>query len=497
MKLKKYLIFGYSSLLLLTTSCSKSFIDEVKPADGSLSNSVIFTSTQGVDNALTGIYDLMRDYIPSSGRQNMYGIKTIMLNFDLRGNDMISDPSNWWLYENQWSDNAYGRIATSARNEQIWNLFYKTINNANAVIQNINQLPAAQSVKDQYVAEAKALRAYAYFYLARIYQFTYAKDINAPGIPIYTEPASSSSNGNARASLKSVYALITADLEYAAATLTSTRVDKYRINKNVAQGILAEVYQEMAMADNTLWAKALSNAQAAVSGYSLMSAAGYKDGFNTASNTEWMWGMQFNSTQSFSYAGFFGYIEPVNSPNVNFKARYNDLYFNTSFVSLFTATDMRNRFIAAANQSTANPWKKWVTIKFQDNASQSGDYVMMRAAEMYLIQAEAYAQMNQLTQAKTTLFTLQSQRDPSAILSSSTTQASILAEILVERRKELYAEMGVQFFDLKRYQLPLVRDGNEWSLLNIPATDNRWRWQIPQSEMDANKSLTTADQNPL
>jgi hypothetical protein len=57
--------------------------------------------------------------------------------------------------------------------------------------------------------------------------------------------------------------------------------------------------------------------------------------------------------------------------------------------------------------------------------------------------------------------------------------------------------MGVEYFDLKRYQRPLVRDGIQWAMLNIPATDNRWRWQIPQTEMDANKALTAADQNPL
>lgn len=494
MKLKKYIIGGCIGLSLLSISCSKNYIDEIKPADGTLSNSVIFTSTQGLDNALTGIYSLLQNY--ASGQQNMYGLKTIQFNFDMRGNDLISISNNWWLYENNWSDNGYGRIATSARNAQIWNLFYKVINNANAVILNINQLQAGQSIKDTYVAEAKALRAYAYFYLARIYAFTYAKDPTAPAVPIYITPASSSTNGNPRSSLKDVYALITSDLETAAATLTATRVDKYRINKNVAQGLLAEVYQEMAMSDNTLWTKVLSNATAALGSNNFPLMAAYNDGFNTVSNKEWMWGIQFNATQSLSYASFFGYIEPSNSPYTGFTTRYNDIYINTTFVSLFSATDIRNRFIAAVPVS-GHPEAKWVTLKFQDNATKSGDFVLMRAAEMYLIQAEAYAQTNQLTLAKSTLFALQSQRDPSAKISASATQTAILNEILLERRKELYAEMGVQYFDLKRYQQPLVRDGNQWSLLNIPATDNRWRWQLPQTELDANKSLTAADQNPL
>src|SRR5438270_4591750 len=114
-----------------------------------------------------------------------------------------------------------------------------------------------------------------------------------------------------------------------------------------------------------------------------------------------------------------------------------------------------------------------------DNASQSGDYVMMRSAEMYLIEAEGDAQLGQLETAKDVLYTLQKQRDPSALRSTAATQADLINEILVERRKELYGEMGVQYFDLKRYQQPLVRDGDQWALLNIPATDNRWRWQIP------------------
>ena len=92
---------------------------------------------------------------------------------------------------------------------------------------------------------------------------------------------------------------------------------------------------------------------------------------------------------------------------------------------------------------------------------------------------------------------MQLKRDPNAVRSTAPDKTTLINEILLERRKELYAEMGVQYFDLKRYQQPLVRDGNEWSLLNIAPDNNKWRWQFPQAEMDANKSLTAADQNPL
>jgi hypothetical protein len=491
MKFKKYILLICSGAIILS-SCSKKFLDDVKPADGSISAGLIFESKIGVDNALTGIYGLMQSYIVGGGRQNMYGLKTIQFNFDMRGNDLIADPANWWLYENDWADNAYGRIATASRTAHIWNLFYKIINNANAIIEGTPNIKESQSVKDELIAEARALRAYAYFYLARVYQFTYAKDPDAPGIPVYTSSASGETQGNPRSGLREVYNLIVEDLEYAAATMTTTRVDKYRFNKNVAQGILAEVYQEMAMADGSLWQKAIDNATAAKQGFPLMDEAAYQSGFNSVSNNEWMWGIQFNASQSLSYASFFGYIDPTPA-----NVRYNCIYVNSTFVSEFTATDARNVFLPAANQSASSPWKKWRTAKFVDNASFSGDFVMMRAAEMQLIIAEGLAHQDKLDDAKDALYDLQLARDPNATLSTATDKDALINEILLERRKELYGEMGVEYFDLKRYQRGLTRDGIQWSLKNIPASDNRWRWQIPQTELDANKSLTTDDQNPL
>jgi starch-binding outer membrane protein, SusD/RagB family len=486
MKITKLLIAG-AACIMLASSCKKSYLDEPKPANGALDAGIIFGSKIGAENAITGVYDLLRYY--ASGQQNMYGNKSIQLMFEVMGNDIIADPGNWWLYEDAWSQNTYGRIATGARTTQIWNLFYKVINNTNAIIKNVPNIPEGQDTKDAFVAEARALRAYAYFNLARIYQFSYSKDANAKAVPIYTEPADASSQGNARATLKEVYDLITSDLEFAVTKLPVARLDKFRVNKNVAQGFLAQVYQEMAMSDNTLWTKAITNAQGARQGFSLMSAASYKSGFNDRTNSEWIWAQPFNSAQQQSYASFFGYIDHSGT-------RYKCLYINSSFVSLFSTTDARNLFAPASGQSAANPWKRWITTKFKDKADLSGDFVMMRAAEMYLIEAEALAQTNQLEEAKDVLFALQSARDASAARSGATTKDELINEILIERRKELYGEIGVQFFDLKRYQLPLVTDGNSYAVLNIPADDKKWVFQIPQSEIDANPNIEPADQNP-
>ena len=95
------------------------------------------------------------------------------------------------------------------------------------------------------------------------------------------------------------------------------------------------------------------------------------------------------------------------------------------------------------------------------------------------------------------LYTLQKNRDPNAVKSGNT-GAALITEILTERRKELYGEIGVGFLDAKRKQLALVRGvGHPPTYrVNIPSNSNKFTLKIPQTEMDANTSLKPTDQNP-
>ena len=90
-----------------------------------------------------------------------------------------------------------------------------------------------------------------------------------------------------------------------------------------------------------------------------------------------------------------------------------------------------------------------------------------------------------------------SKRDPSYKQSSST-GATLIDEILFNRRIELWGE-GFRFLDLKRLNLPLNRNGANHNtavavLFDVPAGDPRWEFLIPRRELDSNKAVT---QNPL
>ena len=115
---------------------------------------------------------------------------------------------------------------------------------------------------------------------------------------------------------------------------------------------------------------------------------------------------------------------------------------------------------------------------------------------MYLIEAEAKARLGDPDAAEA-LYPLASARDAAYVLSTNTGQ-DLIDEILLQRRWELWGE-GFRFFDLKRLNIPLDRNGanHNSALINnvmfVPAGDVRWQWQIPQNEIDANPTIV---QNP-
>lgn len=501
MKRSSYLALLFAGLLDLT-ACSKNYLNAPKVENGNLTEDIIFTTRAGAESVLTGIYWILRSenyngYFSTyndngAGGLTLRGLELDQFFFDVRGNDVFSSTTGYWSPETGWGENTLGRISIGIRTKATWEMFYKVINNANAVIKNVSTIPETQTVKDQLAAEAKALRAYAYFWLARVYQFNYAKNPDAKGVPIYTTPYSGEEDGKARASLKEVYTLIQADLNDAVTNLPAARAAKYRINKNVAQGILAQVYQEMAgnVSSSPFWEQARLNAVAARSGFALMNNATYQAGFNDLTNGEWMWGLPVPVDQTLSYYSLYSYIDPDNG-------YYKNIYINDAFVSQFKDSDTRKALFRKLTANAAAPWRLWQTIKYKAKASTSGDILIMRSVEMVFIEAEALAQQGKLPEAIDLLFTVQGLRDPAAAkLAATSTKDDVINAILLERRKELFAEIGTEFFDLKRYQRPLQRGGNHWSIVSIPADDKRWLFQIPQSEVDANSNIEETDQNP-
>lgn len=474
--IKKYLL----SAILLTSiiSCnSDEFLDEPVPT-ASVTSVAAYGSVSGVEAAITGTYSVLRDYFAS---HDTAGAKAYYLGADVMGTDVTCPDFNWYIFETRWDvvDNANGR-----RTNWAWGMYYSIANAARTHIKGISESSAlTQGQKDGYIAELQALEAHCYFNLARYYSGSYAAGDTQPGIPLYTQPQSVDNTGAPRGTLKDTYDRITSLLETAIPNVPQTLPNKFRFSKSVAQGVLARVYLEMGE-----WQKAADMANDAKAGYPLMSAADYQAGFNDVNNAEWMWGLPVNGEQQFGFARFYSFIDHTSNG-------YNDLYIWSDFADSFTsATDVRKNLIVSFDPT--DPYKQYITTKFRDLADQSGDLIFMRSSEMWMIEAEALAELNQLTPAKNALLEVLKARDASAVLSTATTKEELIDEILIERRKEFYGELGLGYFDLKRRNQGLVRDGayQRWHI-TVPAGDSRWKFKIPQDEIDKNVNLTEADQN--
>ena len=159
-------------------------------------------------------------------------------------------------------------------------------------------------------------------------------------------------------------------------------------------------------------------------------------------------------------------------------------------------TDERKKVFGDENDNVV----PYANYKFYDETFFIGDYVYMRAAEMYLIEAEAQARSGNASEAANVLYELVSTRDP-GYTKSTKTGNSLVSEIHLQRRIELWGE-GFSWLDMKRNGVDLERDyeGSNHSAFgkfNRPISDNQMLFQIPERELDNNVEINDIDQNPI
>ena len=281
-------LFAFMAVVMLA-GCSEEFLDEPKPTDG-VSESVVFTSRTGVEAFISGI---MRRFRGQFTATDSAGLNSIFYARSIKGNDAINT-TTWFNFDYQ-NDN---REPNYRRVNFTWNYSYYMINQANTLINGVEASSLSTSDKKELMAYGYALRGFFYHQLVMEFAPTYSFDLNYPAPPIYT---SLSLTGNGMSTVKDVYALIVDDMTKAVDGLTTSRLGKSYINKSVANGILAQVYQVMGN-----WAGAEAAAKAAYGGNptAVLNASAYSSGFNDYSNVEWIWGSAQSSDQSNYYWGW-------------------------------------------------------------------------------------------------------------------------------------------------------------------------------------------------
>ncbi|PWJ57642.1 SusD-like starch-binding protein associating with outer membrane [Dyadobacter jejuensis] len=484
-----------SSLLVVNTACEEDYLETV-PTD-QVSAADAFKTTTNAWAALNGIHRIMYSQIYSVQAQG--GQSGNMLYMDIMGEDLVfpTSSSSWLRNEYQWISH---RSTSASSVYYNYAFYYMIIANANMVISNIDQAEGPQSDIKAIKAEALTYRAWAHFNLVQMFgeRFDASSANNGLGVPLVLEPTITPSPRN---TVAEVYAQINTDLDDAIGLFAGyTRNNKSHFDLTVAKGIKARV--ALTQQD---YATAVTMAKEARTGYTLMSNEDYLGGFNNYDNKEWMWSSRIVSDQTNYFYSFFAYMSNNFSasvirttPKVIFSVLYDKIAEGDIRKKLWDPTGT-NTVDFPLPASTFQRFK-YHSRKFRvaDQSLSIGDVPYMRAAEMYLIEAEALARQGKDADAATALYPLAVNRNPSYVKSTNT-GAALIEEIMIQRRVELWGE-GFRFYDLKRTNSALNRNGGNHSatytngVLDVPAGDKRWQFLIHQDEINNSNGLI--EQNP-
>lgn len=463
------------ALALLSTSCVESFLDREPISEVTQGN--FFQTGADAEAALVAAYDAL---------QSEYYIFDRFTNGDVISDNCYAggdNPNNFQLDE--------FRIAPNNGNvERDWRYLYEAISRANAVIDNVGGIEAAdltEARKSEILGEARFLRATHYFQLVNLWG----------GVPLILQKVNSTDPEvvfQPRVTEENIYAAIVSDLEIAIDLLPASWPSRQeRATKGAAEATLAKAYAHQPNAD---WNAVKTHAEAVINSgtYALLS------------NYNSLWdGSNENSAESIFEVQYIGGTNEANwGPQLWLPPSLtgdNWRKFNTPANDLLTAFDTMNddvREDASILMEGGLPWRDpdYTTgvIPFPFKQRRAGgfsspnNFILLRLADIILLAAEANTELNDLGAAKTQLNRVRRRVGLPEVTTND--QNTLREAIQQERRLELAFE-GHRWFDLKR-------TGKAVEVMNAlnrgyDVTEEKLLFPIPQSELDRNPRLT---QNP-
>lgn len=439
---KQLLLLG--SLFALS-SCNLDTIPQ-----GSVDSEMVFATTETTDQVLSGSWAYMME---TYGTYANPGHAALLRLSDAMGSDAVLRLGKYGFLGSYQYVALNSLIATIVSHN--YNIPYKVINNCNNIIAKVDAAQGPDTDKARIKGQAYALRGYLYTTLASVYALSPSLDPNAKCVPIYTEPTTPTTEGQPRKSVSQVYAQAISDLKAAEGLIPESyeRGDaKHKIDQQVLFGLLARAY--LYTQD---WANAAVYAAKAHQNGPLMNESDYVSGFNNVANSEWIWGHKQTLEQSNASYNF--HYQDITSSGSYYKSFGADPFF----IDLFDDSDYRKKLFVIGFDPVVKDGRivnylaqmvGYKKFRFKDNIT--ADIVLMRASEMYLIEAEANAHISgKLVDGINTLNILKTARG-AQLLATTVTQEQAIAAILIERRKELFGE-GFALVDIIRTQGTVVR----------------------------------------
>ncbi|NIJ45759.1 hypothetical protein FHR24_002230 [Wenyingzhuangia heitensis] len=458
-------------------SCSSDYL-ELKPTAG-ITADAYFNNASEVETGLIGIYDAIQGNNSTDPDDN-HGIM-----YEYYLTEMRSDNTRTKSQEGEASQFEFYTVeATNGIVKDYYASFYNVIYRANIVLENL-EVVADETTKTAYEAEAKFLRAYAYFNLVRL--FGDIPLIDRVITPLETEMQYT------RVASGTVYELIVSDLTTAVEGLDNSY--KTRASKAAAQTLLAKVY--LTQEEKKYTEAQLLLEDVMTSGYSLM--PNFNDVFYQEQNAEIIFAIGYNTTSDDSQ---------------NFSAEWMNGVGRTSGVNYVTADAVavldasggdrtQYSYRIDPSQTTQNQVIKYLPNgedgaadgkTFVLDATLAGnDWVVLRYADVLLLHAEAIMAGGTDTSNANALDSFNEVRNRAG-LADDADGTITKDELLLERRVELAFE-NHRFFDLVRLERAEAVFSAFSATNGLGYSSSDLLLPIPQREINLSNGLMK--QNPI
>lgn len=470
----KYLTIATVAGLLSVAGCKKSFLDV--PPQGDLTEELALKDPQAAEKLVGGVYNTL--YFGGFGRTTVGFLWQLV-------HDVASDDADKGSTPGDFNVGGIGDVDNFRHDpnnfifNNIWTGHYSAITRANKAIDILNQSTFEANKKNRLLAEVRFLRGLYYFNLVRFFG-------DVPKIDRVLTPEESNSDlAQTRAPKAEIYAMVIADLEFAASNLPwkgEVNAVVGRATKGAAHAYLAKVY--MYLKD---WQKSFNNAQTVINSGKYQLVSDYATIFREKPQGGPVPGGNNNAESIFEVQTGVNAGENAVSPlfsngqGPRGRGGWNDLGFGfnvptTDLVASYETGDTRKNGAIIFINPTVTPngpgnvgTVLWDGFRIPTKDSVENDRYsykayhspiaespqltnnkdtkpknirLMRYAEVLLIYAEAAANLGNAGEATAKLNLVRSR----ANLPAST---GTIANIWEERRRELALEAD-RFFDLVR-----------------------------------------------
>lgn len=538
-------------LVFIISSCNEDFLettptDAISAADALATEANMALIINGMHRAM---YSQSQTVLPGGNTARANEHYWVPMGDNLAGGLIHSANANnlSWRSVAQWLEHT---DETTLTTRIFWYHRYNMIANANSIINKVEEgnLPETARLRE-IVGQAYAYRAYAYMSLVQHYAKGYliGNPASDPGVPLLFSSDAPFTSAP-RSTVQEIYNQIALDLDAAISSFeaatprpTGSAFHKANLNIDVAYGLKAR----MALATGD-WATAAASAAKAREDYPIMGESDWKSGFNTTLLPEVIWGSNVITTETTFFRSYFYLASNTfngsqvrNNPKIADRRLYAQIP-DTDYRKDVFLPDAPNSNTSAANglggwANNTNPkysteeefeaeidrlaaewgWTSrhnthpYMHVKLRQKVPggiEPDDIIYMRASEMYLIEAEAKAMMNDIAGAQAALKPLGEERDSAYDVTQYDTQEKLMEHIKFQRGIELWGE-GFLFQDKIRWDDPIdhAADGGSGAsevlyqsgfFQERPSQNTDWVFKIPQAEIDANPNLGPEDQNP-